>query len=58
MDASLIYCVAQEYIIVRTPSKEATRSLLPNYEPFLVEEIVRVQERGSGDSKMLCQCSR
>lgn len=44
MDTSLIYCVAEEYIIVRTPSKEATRAILPNYEPFLVEELPEGKE--------------
>ena len=44
MDTSLIYCVAQEYLLVRTPSKEATRAILPNYEPFLVEELPEGKE--------------
>lgn len=44
MDSSLVYCIAQEYIVLRTPSAEATRALLPNYEPFLVSELPEGRE--------------
>ncbi|MBF1315810.1 MAG: hypothetical protein HXN05_05000, partial [Porphyromonadaceae bacterium] len=39
MDEQLIYRIAEEYILLYTPSAEATRELLPNYEPFLVPEL-------------------
>lgn len=39
MDVSLTYSIAQEYIVLHTPSAEATRALLPNYDPFLVPAI-------------------
>lgn len=44
MDASLIYCIAGEYIVLQTPNAEATRLLLPNYEPFLVPELPSSKE--------------
>ena len=39
MAEQLIYRIAEEYILLYTPSAEATRELLPNYEPFLVPEL-------------------
>ena len=39
MDQQLTYCIAQEYIRLITPSAEATRAILPNYEPFHVDAL-------------------
>lgn len=39
MDEKLTYCIAQEYIQLNTPSAEATRAILPNYEPFRVDAL-------------------
>lgn len=36
---TLIYCIAQEYIELRTPSAEATEALLQNFEPFRRESL-------------------
>lgn len=44
MDVSLTYSIAQEYIVLRSPAEEATRALLPNYEPFLVEGLPEGKE--------------
>lgn len=35
----LIYCIAKEYIILNTPSAEATLPLLGNYDPFRVDAL-------------------
>ena len=39
MDEQLIYRIAEEYILLYTPTPEVTRELLPNYEPFLCSEL-------------------
>ena len=39
MYEQLIYCIAKEYIVLNTSSAQATRALLPNYEPFRVDAL-------------------
>lgn len=39
MYEQLIYCIAKEYIVLNTSSAQATRALLPNYEPFRVDTL-------------------